>query len=202
MLHYSALKRKLLSQIMTTPSQINSSNLIWIDLEMTGLNPATDRIIEIASIVTDSNLNILAEGPVIAIHQSDELLVLMDDWNKNTHGKSGLIERVRQSTVNEQQAEQQTIEFLKQWVPANSSPICGNTIGQDRRFLFNYMPNLESYFHYRYLDVSTIKELAKRWKPEILKGITKQSTHQALDDIRDSIAELIYYRQHFFKLKN
>ena len=187
---------------MTTPSQINSSNLIWIDLEMTGLNPATDRIIEIATIVTDSNLNILAEGPVIAIHQSDELLALMDDWNKNTHGKSGLIERVRQSTVNEQQAEQQTIEFLKQWIPANSSPICGNTIGQDRRFLFNYMPNLESYFHYRYLDVSTIKELAKRWKPEILKGITKQSTHQALDDIRDSIAELIYYRQHFFKLKN
>ena len=202
MLHYSALKRKLLSQIMTTPSQINSNNLIWIDLEMTGLNPATDRIIEIATIVTDSNLNILAEGPVIAIHQSDEQLALMDDWNKNTHGKSGLIERVRQSTVNEQQAEQQTIEFLKQWVPANSSPICGNTIGQDRRFLFNYMPNLESYFHYRYLDVSTIKELAKRWKPEILKGITKQSTHQALDDIRDSIAELIYYRQHFFKLKN
>ena len=202
MLHYSALKRKLLSQIMTTPSQINSNNLIWIDLEMTGLNPVTDRIIEIATIVTDSNLNILAEGPVIAIHQSDELLALMDDWNKNTHGKSGLIERVRQSTVNEQQAEQQTIEFLKQWVPANSSPICGNTIGQDRRFLFNYMPNLESYFHYRYLDVSTIKELAKRWKPEILKGITKQSTHQALDDIRDSIAELIYYRQHFFKLKN
>ena len=202
MLHYSALKRKLLSQIMTTPSQINSNNLIWIDLEMTGLNPATDRIIEIATIVTDSNLNILAEGPVIAIHQSDDQLALMDDWNKNTHGKSGLIERVRQSTVNEQQAEQQTIEFLKQWVPANSSPICGNTIGQDRRFLFNYMPNLESYFHYRYLDVSTIKELAKRWKPEILKGITKQSTHQALDDIRDSIAELIYYRQHFFKLKN
>ncbi|PXV91918.1 oligoribonuclease [Gilliamella apicola] len=202
MLHYSALKRKLLSQIMTTPSQINSNNLIWIDLEMTGLNPAIDRIIEIATIVTDSNLNILAEGPVIAIHQSNELLALMDDWNKNTHGKSGLIERVRQSTVNEQQAEQQTIEFLKQWVPANSSPICGNTIGQDRRFLFNYMPNLESYFHYRYLDVSTIKELAKRWKPEILKGITKQNTHQALDDIRDSIAELIYYRQHFFKLKN
>ena len=202
MLHYSALKRKLIPQIMTTQSNINSNNLIWIDLEMTGLDPNRDRIIEIATIVTDSNLNILAEGPVIAIHQSDEQLALMDDWNQRTHGKSGLIDRVRQSTICEQQAEQQTIEFLKQWVPENSSPICGNTIGQDRRFLFNYMPNLEKYFHYRYLDVSTIKELARRWKPEILKGISKQSSHQALDDIRDSIAELVYYRQHFFNLTN
>ncbi len=202
MLHYSALKRKLIPQIMTTQSNINSNNLIWIDLEMTGLDPNSDRIIEIATIVTDSNLNILAEGPVIAIHQSDEQLALMDDWNQRTHGKSGLIDRVRQSTICEQQAEQQTIEFLKQWVPENSSPICGNTIGQDRRFLFNYMPNLEKYFHYRYLDVSTIKELARRWKPEILKGISKQSSHQALDDIRDSIAELVYYRQHFFNLTN
>lgn len=202
MLHYSALKRKLIPQIMTTQSNINSNNLIWIDLEMTGLDPNSDRIIEIATIVTDSNLNILAEGPVIAIHQSDEQLALMDDWNQRTHGKSGLIDRVRQSTICEQQAEQQTIEFLKQWVPENCSPICGNTIGQDRRFLFNYMPNLEKYFHYRYLDVSTIKELARRWKPEILKGISKQSSHQALDDIRDSIAELVYYRQHFFNLTN
>jgi oligoribonuclease len=202
MLHYSALKRKSIPQIMTTQSNINSNNLIWIDLEMTGLDPNSDRIIEIATIVTDSNLNILAEGPVIAVHQSDEQLALMDDWNQNTHGKSGLIDRVRQSTITEQQAEQQTIEFLKQWVPENSSPICGNTIGQDRRFLFNYMPRLEKYFHYRYLDVSTIKELAKRWKPEILKGISKQSSHQALDDIRDSIAELVYYRQYFFKLTN
>lgn len=200
MLHYSALKRKFPQQIMIKHSQINSSNLIWIDLEMTGLDPKTDRIIEIATIVTDSDLNILAEGPVIAVHQSDEQLALMDEWNQNTHGNSGLIDRVRKSTISEQQAEQQTIAFLQQWVPENCSPICGNTIGQDRRFLFNYMPKLEKYFHYRYLDVSTIKELAKRWKPEILKGITKQGTHQALDDIRDSISELVYYRQHFFNL--
>ena len=200
MLHYSALKRKFPQQIMITHTKINSSNLIWIDLEMTGLDPKTDRIIEIATIVTDSDLNILAEGPVIAVHQSDEQLALMDEWNQNTHGNSGLIDRVRKSTISEQQAEQQTIAFLQQWVPENCSPICGNTIGQDRRFLFNYMPKLEKYFHYRYLDVSTIKELAKRWKPEILKGITKQGTHQALDDIRDSISELVYYRQHFFNL--
>ena len=179
--------------------QLNKNNLIWIDLEMTGLDPNRDRIIEIATMITDSNLNILASGPVLAISQPDSQLALMDDWNVSTHTKTGLLERVKQSTINEQQAEQQTIDFISQWVPENCSPICGNTIGQDRRFLFNYMPKLEKYFHYRYLDVSTVKELAHRWKPDILKGLKKQGTHQALDDIKDSIAELAYYRQYFFK---
>lgn len=185
---------------MHSAPQLSEQNLIWIDLEMTGLNPETDRIIEIATIVTDPQLNILAEGPVIAIHQAEALLQSMDEWNTTTHSKSGLIERVRQSQFNEQQAEQATLDFLKQWVPANCSPICGNTIGQDRRFLYRYMPALEQYFHYRYLDVSTLKELARRWKPELLNGITKQSSHQALEDIKDSIAELAYYRQHFLCL--
>lgn len=178
-------------------THINANNLIWIDLEMTGLDPNQHRIIEIATIITDSDLNILAEGPVIAVHQTDEHLALMDEWNVKTHGASGLIERVKQSKIDETQAQRLTLEFISQWVPKNSSPICGNTIGQDRRFLFNYMPELESYFHYRYLDVSTIKELARRWKPSILSGLTKQNTHKALDDIRDSIAELDYYRQYF-----
>ncbi|PHM74871.1 oligoribonuclease [Xenorhabdus kozodoii] len=177
----------------------SENNLIWIDLEMTGLDPERDRIIEIATIVTDSELNILAEGPVIAVHQSDEQLALMDDWNVRTHTGSGLIERVKQSQFNDVQAEKATIAFLEQWVPAGKSPICGNSVGQDRRFLFRYMPELEKYFHYRYLDVSTLKELARRWKPEMLSGLSKKNTHQALDDIRESIAELVYYREHFIQ---
>lgn len=183
-----------------TPSPTKSeNNLIWIDLEMTGLSPEKDRIIEIATIVTDSDLNILAEGPVIAIAQPTDQLNNMDDWNQQTHAASGLIERVRKSTCSEREAEQKTLAFLKQWVPENCSPICGNSIGQDRRFLYQYMPNLEAYFHYRHLDVSTLKELARRWKPAILLGFKKQSTHQALDDIKESIAELAYYRQHFIQ---
>lgn len=178
----------------------NENNLIWIDLEMTGLDPELNRIIEIATIVTDANLNILAEGPVFAIHQTDEHMALMDDWNTTTHTANGLVKRVKESLLDEREAELKTIEFLRQWVPEGCSPICGNSIGQDRRFLYRYMPELERYFHYRYLDVSTLKELARRWKPEILAGFTKESTHQALDDIRDSIAELAYYREHFIKL--
>ena len=178
----------------------NPQNLIWIDLEMTGLDPDTDVIIEMATIVTDSQLNILAEGPVIAVHQSDEVLARMDEWNTRQHGGSGLTQRVRESTVSMAQAEAQTIAFLEQWVPKGKSPICGNSICQDRRFLYRQMPALERYFHYRNLDVSTLKELAARWAPQIMQGFSKSGTHLALDDIRDSIAELRHYREHFIKV--
>jgi oligoribonuclease len=174
-------------------------NLIWIDLEMTGLIPERHRIIEIATLVTDGQLNILAEGPMLAIHQSDAELAAMDEWNTNQHGKSGLTQRVRESRLREADAEQQTLEFLSKWVPAGKSPMCGNSICQDRRFLARSMPALEKHFHYRNLDVSTVKELCLRWAPEIAKGFTKESKHLALDDIRDSVEELRYYRQHFIK---
>jgi len=178
----------------------NPTHLIWIDLEMTGLVPEQHRIIEIATLVTDQNLEILAEGPVLAIHRSDTELAAMDEWNVRQHGKSGLTLRVRQSAVNEAEAERQTLEFLGRWVPPNKSPMCGNSICQDRRFLARWMPALERHFHYRNLDVSTLKELCVRWAPDIAKGHTKESTHLALDDIRDSIAELRYYRQHFLRI--
>jgi len=178
----------------------NPENLIWIDLEMTGLDPETDVIIEMATIVTDTQLNVLAEGPVIAVHQSDECLAAMDEWNTRTHGESGLTQRVRDSRISQAEAEAQTIAFLEKWVPKGKSPICGNSIGQDRRFLYKYMPALEAYFHYRYLDVSTLKILAERWAPGVKEGFVKTGTHQALDDIRESIAELKYYRQHLLKV--
>jgi len=175
----------------------NSLNLIWIDLEMTGLIPETDRIIEIATLVTDAQLNILAEGPTLAIKQSDQALAGMDDWNQRHHGASGLIERVKESSIDEIEATRQTIEFLAEYSHKSASPMCGNSICQDRRFLARYMPELESFFHYRNLDVSTLKELARRWKPEILGGLVKQGSHQAMEDIRDSVVELKYYREHF-----
>lgn len=181
------------------PVRPNEFNLVWVDMEMTGLDPDRDRIIEVAVVVTDAQLNILAEGPVFAIHQSDEILNGMDAWNKGTHGRSGLIERVKASTVSEADAESALIDFLKHFVPAGKSPMCGNTICQDRRFMARGMPKLEAFFHYRNLDVSTIKELCKRWKPEIASGFKKHQKHTALADIIESVEELRYYREHFIK---
>ena len=174
-------------------------NLIWIDLEMTGLDPDNDVIIEIATIVTDAELNVLAEGPSLAVKQPDALLDGMDEWNTRQHGQSGLTQRVRDSQISAAEAERQTIAFLADWVPERQSPMCGNSICQDRRFLYRGMPALEKYFHYRNLDVSTLKELASRWAPEVKNGFKKQSSHLAMDDIRDSIAELQHYREHFIK---
>ncbi|MBS0423020.1 MAG: oligoribonuclease [Proteobacteria bacterium] len=175
----------------------DSNNLIWIDMEMTGLNPDADRIIEVALVITDSQLNTIAEGPVLVVHQSDEVLNGMDKWNQSTHSKSGLIGKVKASRLSEAEVEAQLIEFLKLHVPSGVSPMCGNSICQDRRFMVRSMPQLEAYFHYRNLDVSTLKELVKRWKPGIASGLSKESKHEALADIYDSINELKYYRQHF-----
>ena len=198
-------QERIMSQATELPAasaqqRPNEFNLVWVDMEMTGLEPDTDLIIEVAVVVTDLHLNILAEGPVFAIHQSDEALDKMDSWNKGTHGRSGLIDRVKASTVSEAQAEMELIAFLKQWVPAGKSPMCGNTICQDRRFMVRGMPKLEAFFHYRNLDVSTLKELCKRWKPGIVGGFKKHQKHTALADIIESIEELRYYREHFIKL--
>ena len=179
---------------------IHDDHLIWIDLEMTGLDPDADVIIEIATLVTDSQLNVLAEGPELAIGQPLARLEAMDDWCRNQHSKSGLWKRVLESGHTVEQAESATLDFLAQWVPANKSPICGNSIHQDRRFLYRGMPRLERYFHYRNLDVSTVKELARRWAPDVYKGLVKDSAHTALSDIRDSVAELRYYRQFMGRL--
>ena len=178
----------------------DQNNLVWLDMEMTGLVPDRDRIIEMAVIVTDSSLNEVAVSPVLVVHQPDAVLDAMDNWNKSTHGKSGLIDKVKASTLDDAAAEAQMLAFVQQYVPANTSPICGNSICQDRRFLARWMPRLEAWFHYRNLDVSTLKELAKRWRPELSKGLTKHGKHEALADIYESIEELKYYREHFLKL--
>ena len=178
----------------------NENHLVWLDMEMTGLDPEKERIIEVAIVVTDSQLVTVAEAPVLVVHQSDELLDGMDAWNKGTHGRSGLIDKVRASTLTEEQAESTLLDFLAQYVPPGKSPLCGNTISQDRRFMVRYMPRLEAYFHYRNLDVSTLKELCRRWRPEIYKGFDKKSKHEALADIYESIEELKYYREHFLRV--
>lgn len=179
---------------------LNENRLVWLDMEMTGLDPEKERIIEVAVVVTEPDLTVVAEGPVLVIHQPDSLLDAMDSWNKSTHGKSGLIDKVKASTLTEAQAEDALIAFLSQHVPPGKSPLCGNTISQDRRFMFRYMPRLEQFFHYRNLDVSTLKELARRWRPDVYKGFEKKSRHEALADIYESIDELKYYREHFLKV--
>jgi len=178
----------------------DANNLIWLDMEMTGLNPDGDRIIEVAMVITDSQLETIAESPVLVVHQSTEILDAMDQWNKSTHARSGLVDKVKTSTLNEAQVEEQMLDFLQQHVPSNTSPMCGNSICQDRRFLARWMPALERYFHYRNLDVSTLKELAKRWKPEIVAGIVKHGKHEALADIYESIEEMKYYRANFIRV--
>jgi len=193
------LNTNILMEIMMveTVSSTNQNNLIWLDMEMSGLLPDSDRILELAAVVTDADLNVLGESPVLVIHQSDAVLDGMDAWNKGAHGRSGLIDKVKASTLDEEQATTVMIDFLKQFVTAGKSPMCGNSICQDRRFMARYMPNLESFFHYRNLDVSVFKELARRWKPEIYAGFKKASKHEALADIYESIDELKYYREHF-----
>jgi oligoribonuclease len=182
------------------PAAPNEAHLVWVDMEMTGLRPEVDRIIEVAVVVTDSKLEVLAQGPVLAIHQPDAVLAAMDAWNTATHGRSGLTERVRASTVTEAEAQTRLIDFLRPWVPPGKSPMCGNSICQDRRFMARTMPELEAYFHYRNLDVSTVKELCKRWRPEVARAFAKRSAHTALADIEESIDELRHYREHFFRL--
>ena len=183
------------------PTAPNETHLIWVDMEMTGLRPEVDRIIEVAVVVTDSRLEIVARGPVLAIHQPDPVLAAMDAWNTGTHGRSGLTDRVRASTVTEASAQATLIEFLRAWVPSGKSPMCGNSICQDRRFMARTMPELEAYFHYRNLDVSTLKELCKRWRPEVARAFVKRSAHTALADIEESIDELRHYRDHFLRLQ-
>jgi oligoribonuclease len=179
---------------------LNEMRLVWVDMEMTGLDPEKERIIELAAVVTEPDLTVVAESEVLVVHQSDELLQAMDKWNQSTHSKSGLIDKVRASSLTESQAQQKMLDFLKQHVPAGKSPLCGNSVSQDRRFMFRYMPLLEKFFHYRTIDVSTIKELARRWRPALLKGFQKRSQHEALADIYESIDEMRYYREHFIRL--